>query len=54
MKCKIYFKPDKFKHNRKSPEIIDIVYSDFNMMLGLVMGDKTVEMVNMENFMKKS
>jgi hypothetical protein len=45
-KCKLVFLPNKLKHNRKNPEIVDVFFTDFNNTLGLVLADKTVSIVN--------
>ncbi len=50
LKNKINFQPNRLKHNRKAPEILDIFYSDITCTMGLVMKDKTVEIVDMYAF----
>ena len=52
-KCKLSFLPNKQKHNRKNPEIVDMFFTDFNNTLGLVLADKTISIVNVEAFMSK-
>ena len=53
LKNKQNFQPNRQKHNRKSPEILDMFYSDFGNTLGLVLGNKTIEIVNFEAFITK-
>lgn len=53
LKNKLNFQPNRVKHNRRSPEIFDIFYSDFNNLMGLVLSDKTIEIVNFEAFLTK-
>lgn len=53
LKNKLNFQPNRVKHNRRSPEIIDMFYSDFNNSMGLVLSDKSIEIVNFEAFLTK-
>ncbi len=53
LKNKQNFQVNRQKHNRKAPEIVDMFYSDFGSSLGLVLGDKTIEVVNFEAFMTR-
>jgi hypothetical protein len=54
MKSRIKFVPDKLKHNRRSPEILDMSYTEFHHQIGLVLSDKTVTIVALDNFLNKN
>lgn len=45
------YQPNTLRHNRRSPEIVDMWFVDFGNVLGLVLADHTVEIVNFEAFL---
>jgi hypothetical protein len=48
------FEPNKEKHRKKHPIILNFAYNDFGSKLGISMSDHSFTMVNLANFLSAS